>query len=621
MTIRADPTLIGTVRDVRGPTVGVQLTRESEAGLTFVDGRGYRVGQVGSFVKVPIGFVDLFGVVSQVGASAIPEAIAEQESRSSLWITVQLVGEARRGARFERGLGQYPTFGDPVHFVTEGDLARLYGRRVEPGRSIRIGSVASAQSIAAEIGVNPLVSRHAAIVGSTGAGKSTTVATLLDVLSERRVFPSARILVFDVHGEYARAATERVRVLRVSADEDERDTLVMPYWALNFDELLAPTFGPLDGAERAAVLHEVVARQRRSLELQPRVGVDPETLTVDAPVPFSVHDLWFDLYRDINATHTTSGGQSRETEALALDEDGNPIQPGDARKVIPPQYRPHTQASGAEKIYLSQGGPNLRRQVDALGVRLRDRRFGFLFEPGPWTPELDGRVERDLDELLESWLGADEAVTVVDLSGIPPEVLHDVIGIMLRIVYDALFWGRNLAEGGRERPLLVVLEEAHGYLGRGVDSFAAASVRRIVKEGRKYGVGAVIVSQRPSEVDHTVLSQCGTIFALRLTNSDDRAQVVSAVSDNLEGLVSMLPVLRTGEAIVIGEAVNLPMRVLVEPPPRERRPDSADPAVYEEAGHEKAGPGGWNKRRAPEDYAELVELWRSQRSRSPRIRP
>jgi DNA helicase HerA-like ATPase len=124
----------------------------------------------------------------------------------------------------------------------------------------------------------------------------------------------------------------------------------------------------------------------------------------------------------------------------------------------------------------------------------------------------------------------------------------------------------------------------------------------------------MIISQRPSEVDHTVLSQCGTIFALRLTNSNDRGQVVNAVSDNLEGLVSMLPVLRTGEAIVIGEAVNLPMRALVEPPPRERRPDSADPPVYEER-----GPGGWTKPRGPEDYSELVALWRSQRSKSPKI--
>lgn len=547
MSLTTDPTLIGVVRDVRGASVGVELTSESAVGLTFVDGYGYRVGQIGSFVKVPVGFVDLFGVVSQVGANAVPDPLRDEAPHGALWMTVQLVGEARRGGRFERGLAQYPTIGDLVHLVADEDLVRLYGRQAEPGRSVRIGSVASAESIPAEIGVNPLITRHAAVLGSTGAGKSTTVAKLLDSLSAPEVYASARILVFDLHGEYARATGHRARVLRVSADQSEENPLLMAYWALNFEELLALTFGQLQDAERGAVLHEIMQRKRSVLGLQPRDGVNEETLTVDSPVPFSLHQLWFDLYREVNATHTAQGtGQSRETEALLVDDTGRIVQPGDARKVIPPVYRPQSQASGEEKIYLSASRLNLGRQLDTLGGRLRDPRFSFLFEPGQWSPGLDGEVEQDLDELLRSWLGDQAPVTIVDLSGVPQEVLHDIIGITLRIVYDALFWGRNLAEGGRERPLLVVLEEAHNYLTKGVDSFAGTAVRRIVKEGRKYGVGALIISQRPSEVDHTVLSQCGTIFALRLTNSDDRSHVLGAVSDNLEGLVAMLPVLRTG---------------------------------------------------------------------------
>lgn len=613
MNALADPTLIGTVRDVSGPGVSVELSSESAAGLRFVHGRGYRIGQVGSFVKMPVGFLDLFGVVSQVGASALPENLAEGSDASGLWMTVQLVGEARRGAPFERGLGQYPTFGDPVHLVTEADLRRLYGRQSEPGKSIRIGSVASAESIPAEVGVNRLVTRHSAVLGSTGAGKSTTVAKLLDVLSREDIYPSARILLFDIHGEYARKAAGHVRVLRVDAD-DPAEQLQMPYWALNFEELMALVFGSVGGAERAALLHEISTRKRISLEKQRRAGIDPEAVTVDAPVPFSIHDLWLELYRDLNATHTVAGGQSAATQAFLLGDDGKPVQEGDAVNVIPPLYRPHTQASGDEKIYLSASPLNLRREIDSLGIRLRDPRFSFLFNPGPWSPDLEGEVEHDLDTLLASWLGAAEPVTIVDLSGVPPEVLHDVIGIMLRIVYDALYWGRDIAEGGRERPLLVVLEEAHAYLGRDSTSLAAESTRRIVKEGRKYGVGAMIVSQRPSEIDHTVLSQCGTTFALRLANAQDRNHVLSSVSDNLEGLLAMLPALRTGEAIVIGEAVNLPMRALIEQPSRDRRPDSSDPVVFEEE-----GPGGWNKAREPENYAELMELWRAQQTSSPRI--
>ena len=132
-------------------------------------------------------------------------------------------------------------------------------------------------------------------------------------------------------------------------------------------------------------------------------------------------------------------------------------------------------------------------------------------------------------------------ITILDLSGIPSTVLNDLIGTLLRILYDALFWSRNLPEGGRERPLLLVLEEAHAYLGKEHSGTAAAAVRRIAKEGRKYGVGVMIVSQRPSEIDTTILSQCGTIFAMRLANEMDRGHIASAASDNLKGLFDMLP--------------------------------------------------------------------------------
>lgn len=211
-------------------------------------------------------------------------------------------------------------------------------------------------------------------------------------------------------------------------------------------------------------------------------------------------------------------------------------------------------------------------------------------------------------------MGGEQPISILDLSGIPASVLTDLVGILLRVIYDALFWGRDLMEGGRERPLLLVLEEAHAYLSQGDEGPAAKAVRRIVKEGRKYGIGAMIVSQRPSEIDTTILSQCGTIFAMRLANSTDRSHVKGAVTDNLEGLFDMLPILRTGEAIIVGEAVHLPIRTLIDPPAPNRRPDSADPLIYNEAGE-----GGWDRPRAKSDYGELVAVWRKQMPRSERI--
>ena len=256
----------------------------------------------------------------------------------------------------------------------------------------------------------------------------------------------------------------------------------------------------------------------------------------------------------------------------------------------------------------------MRSQTDALEGRLRDPRLEFLFRPGPWGVKEDGTTDKDLDALIYDWVGKDKPITVLDLSGIPPTVLDDLVGGVLRILYDAMFWGRAIPVGARTRPLLIVLEEAHVYLGPQSKNRAATAVRRIAKEGRKYGVGLMLVSQRPSEVDTTILSQCGTVVALRLTNDLDRTQVTSCASDNLKGLFSMLPVLRTGEALIVGEAVNMPIRAIIDRPVEGRRPDSDDPVVVvpKDANGNRVRSGGWTEPVQNEDYKPLVEAWRKQ---------
>jgi hypothetical protein len=184
-------------------------------------------------------------------------------------------------------------------------------------------------------------------------------------------------------------------------------------------------------------------------------------------------------------------------------------------------------------------------------------------------------------------------------------VVGRLVGAILNVIYQALFWGRELPDGGRARPQLIVMEEAHRYLNKDGQSPAREMVQRIVKEGRKFGVGAMVVSQRPSEVDDTILSQCGTFFALRLSNSSDRSRVQASLPDNLSGVVDSLPILRTGEAIIIGEAARLPVRCRVTLPPVEERPQSGDPPVAT----------AWGKPRAQGDYDRLVAAWRSQNPR------
>lgn len=600
-----DPSLLGVVQDVAGSTVTVVLEESTQSGLLFVDGQPYRVSQVGSFVRVPQGFTDLVGIVSQAGAGPTPDG-AERAPFGRMWLTVQLVGEGSHGRKFSRGISLLPSIGDSVYLMTEANLEAVYGQTASLSH-VSIGRVASASSIPALLDIDTLVTRHSAIVGTTGSGKSTTVVRTLEGLTHKSHYPSARVLVFDLHGEYASALQDQAQTFRTGDDGIASRPLYIPYWALSYDELLPLTFGQLpDDASRGYIRDEIVRLKREALERFPREGIDKSRVTVDTPVPFSVHELWFALHRLVNATHVVSGvNQSRETEALLLNEAEEPLQLGDPMKVVPPLYRSATQAKGQQKIYLSTTPLNIRRQVDALASRLRDRRYDFLFRPGDWTPNPDGEVASDLDRLLKDWLGSDRTVSILDLSGVPTEVLTDLIGSLTRVIYDALFWSRRLSEGGRERPLLLVFEEAHAYLGKDQDHAVKSAVQRVVKEGRKYGIGAMVVSQRPSEVDSTILSQCGTVIALRLANTTDRNHVTSAVADNLGGVLSLLPVLRTGEAIVVGEAVPLPMRVLVDLP--KYLPESTDPHVVG-IGY----PGGWDRHREPSDYEDVVGRWRSQ---------
>lgn len=607
-----NPTFLGTVQDVQGATVTIELDIATASGLAFVDGVGYRVGQIGSFVRIPIGLIDLFGIVSQVGAGAVPEALVGAEPHGHRWMRVQIIGEGQRGGAFQRGVSQYPTINDEAHLTTANDLARIYGTGHE-SQYLQIGSVATSDSIPARVDINRLVTRHSAVVGATGSGKSTTVAGILAAVSEPNEFPSARVIILDIHGEYHQALKDRSTVFRVNPNpEDGEQPLYVPYWALSLDELLSMTpLGTIGDSERAEVLERVRDLKVGSLGVRERPGVTADSITVDSPVPFSFHRLWYQLCREVLSTHTVGSGsnQSEDTEAFETDENGAKSL-GNVMEVRFPQYR----SLVPNQVFRSGSPLNIRRQLFATASLLRDTRYDFLFRPGPWCPQpdhdnLSAQPEKDLDDLLAQWIGSNNPITILDLSGVPSGIQSNLIGALLRLLFDSLFWGRYLPQGGRLRPLLIVLEEAHAYLGKDSRGAASASVRQVVKEGRKYGLGAMIVSQRPSEIDSSILSQCGTLFAMRLANQTDRSHVTSAVSDNLEGLFEMLPALRTGEAIVVGEAVNLPMRIAIERPPETRRPESEDPLVYAPDASR-----GWNAPSQGGGFSELLHRWREEKA-------
>ena len=582
-------TFLGTIEDVKGSSVRVLLSNESLSGLTYIDGQGYRIGQIGTFIKIPIGFTLLYGVISQVGASSVPENLIDQQPYGNRWMTVQLVGEGTAKGSFQRGISQYPTIGDEAHLVSEKDLSKIYGK-VSDVNYIKIGNIASSESIPALLDVDKLVTRHSAIVGSTGSGKSNTVTSLLKAINSGN-YPKAKIILVDPHSEYHTALKDFSKVYSIDAD----NSLKIPYWCLSYNELALILFDKKQATDMPQDLtfqHEISSKLKS--------GAIPENqITVDSPIPFDLKQIWYDLYIETFATVNTKGDLS--TIAYQTDADGNELK-GNKDTLELPKFIPP--ASGGAIPYKYTENRILSSYLNKLRGKLLDNRIDFIFD----TADYDG-INKDLDDVLNEWINHDKSITILDLGGIPFEIMDLAVGLISRLSYETMFWGRFLEGIGRQRPLLMVYEEAHSYLPKGgsnqfVQGYSSTAVRRICKEGRKYGIGALIISQRPSDLDSSILSQCGTFITLRLSSSDDQSIIRSSIPDNSSGLADSLPSLRTGEAIIIGEAIKIPSRVLI--PLMKPRPDSNDAVPSLE----------WKKENIENpDFARAVSNWRKQKTK------
>ncbi len=587
-------TEIGEIISVSGNTITVQLSDTMKSNMSVIDGIVYRIGQIGSFLKVPLGYSNLYGIVTQIGASAIPDSIKELAKQdysllgNERWLNMVLVGE-QVGRKFERGVSQSPTTGDKVHLVTIKDLDIIYGGYDETN-SITVGNISISESLNAKIDLNKLVSRHCAILGSTGSGKSNAVGILLNAIASKN-FKSSRILVIDPHGEYNGVLKEKSNVFKINADTDDVN-LFIPFWALPFNELLSIFSGTLSDQNRDYFRTKIVEAKLKSID-ENGLEVEKELVTADSPIPFSLKQLWFELDDFERQTYERRADPTSITDKTVT---------GSEKDLISNGYRPASAGGGAP--FLNNESKGILGFLDSVRIKLKDSTYNFLFEPGDYTPDLSGKVKNDLSSLLFDWLGSDKPVTILDLSGIPSEIMTSISGTLLKIIYDALFWGQNLEIGGKEQPLLIVLEEAHNYLKAGENSISSRAVQTISKEGRKYGVGLALVTQRPSELDETVLSQCGTIIALRMNNSKDRGHIRSAIQDELQTMIDLLPSLRTGEGIISGEGVKIPSRVQFYK--LSNAPKSSDPVVSEKWMNDKS-------KINEDDYKKLLSLWRNQK--------
>lgn len=565
-------TLIGRVRHVLGARIVAELDPQMAGTSPLYEGRLHRVGQLGSVVRVPQGNMELLGTVTMVGIAELAKVglpdVRDEPSLGDRWLQFQLLGEIDALGAFRRGVSSYPALDDEVHFATDDVLARIY-----PGASndrVDIGLVSGSGAQPFTLDLARLVMRHSAIVGSTGAGKSSTVATVIQSAVEQG-FTNANVLVIDPHGEYGGIVGANGRNLGLDASGD--GALTVPYWALGLDDLVRVFATGADQVTRNRISEVVLQEKLRFLADakwdQPR----PEEVTVDTPVPFDLRTVWYEMDFDNRATFPK--GKHRRPEPSSIQE------AGDAETLKLAVFEPHNPggASPFQGHFFGHYGSVPGR----IRSRLLDARFAFLARAHP-----DSTSPDPLPGYLSAWLGGDKPLSVLDFSGIPADVSDVAIGLVLHLVLSIAMNGGSDSGVGRAQPVLVVLEEAHRFIGGEAAStqLARSVVERIAREGRKYGVGLMLVSQRPSELSDTALAQCGTLISMRLTNASDQGRVKAALPDALEGLGELLPSLRTGEALVSGEAAPLPSRVMIRRPSPE--PAAADPTVtsWRDAGEE-----------------------------------
>mgnify|MGYP005988170441 CR=1 FL=1 len=553
----------------------------------MIEGKAHKIGQVGSFIRIPQGYNNLYGIISETTGTSDNKSENNEEKRT---VRVELVGESI-GIDFERGISQFPSIGDEAHLVTERDLFNIYGRQANG--QISIGRLSSADSIQVSVDLDALVNKHSALLGSTGSGKSTSVASLLRSIVTNHnqgevAFPSARIVLFDLHGEYSTALSDISTTYSITPDDDGVEKFIIPFWCVSPDSLIDFLCGGNESLKNRFIdylINEKVAYVTNN----PHLNISPDLVTQYTPVPFRLNYIWYMLCFEDTVTWEEN---TQETPAFE--------QEGDFQKLIAPKFTP---PGTGNKAPFKDGKGLWKKQLDLMKARLLDSQYSFFLKPDDWEPDANNVIKKDLKDLIFGWIGNEKPITILDLSGMPSSRLDLLLGSIIDVMFESAIWSRNLDIGLKNFPLLMVMEEAHRYLSKNNNGMAKDMVRRVAKEGRKFGVGSMLISQRPSEIDDTILSQCGTLFAMRINNATDRAQVKSAMTDGLASMIDSLPILRTGEAIVTGEATKLPMRFRFRLPSAGQFPDSHDPNVT----------GKWAESYSKPDFAKIIDAWRKQR--------
>jgi len=555
-------TLIGHVMDVQGHLLTASLVEDDQGRVPTVTigDEDILIGQIGSYVAIRQNHINIVAIVSRMTeqealAAATIESPGEAAARlpfAKRIARLTPIGSIRPDGQFDRGVGQFPTTGAEVHAIGSADISKMFEQFQSKGYSV--GTVATHPSLKVYLDPNNLFGRHFTILGQTGSGKSWAVATLIQRAVE--AMPRAHIIVLDLHGEYCWKDKDGTRHYSFADDivrhVDARD-LEIPYWLMTFAELcdLLIEHSEREATNQTAFFRDCLleGRIKENATAIPPLGLD--RVTVDTPIYFSLDEL------------------------IAKIREKN-----------------------VERVGNRQGPMfgNFDRFLMRIESKLNDNRYDFLLKP------TKRNNSASLSDMLRDFVGLGEqkaAVTVIDLSAVPFDVRPTVAAQIGRLAFEFNYWNPEY----REFPILLVCEEAHAYIPRASESQYAGSrksMERIAKEGRKYGVGLAVVSQRPHEVSETVLAQCGTFICLRTTNPADQTYIRRLVPESEGDLVGILTSLGRGEALVLGEAVPLPTRLQFDRP--NPTPNSDDIDFYSK----------WTDGPEDLDVDAIVQRWRRQ---------
>jgi hypothetical protein len=601
-----DPLTIGYVIGVNGDQVEVQITVD-DLRIDY-HGTTYRVGRLGTYVTLPMDRHTLIGYVTRVGAAGELEPLPHPEKPRRITMTVQLLGTVRND-KFSRGVNEYPTLGDPVRLGIDEDFELIFGcfdelagGQVER-KSFSFGRFAVDTDFEVKVLGKEFFAKHVAVMGNSGSGKSVTTAK---ILHEALRLPYAQFVLFDMHGEYLAAFSDEAGNPLPNVTYLSDRNLAIPYWMLHygeFERLFLDTSNPTNVNAQKVFLRSAFEQLKR--QAAEELGLLAE-YTIDTPVYYSIEQL---------KTYALNMNEARfvlNTDNYAFSRLPYRQLPREEQERLLLSRRMEFNQGNAEgEVPHATFFGRLLGFVNQLETRLNDRRYDFLLRPeeqAARNPDLAGKlhvgdapgelskgVAAVIRQLLGR-LGTRKNLTIVDLSGLPFDVIDVTVAVLTRTLFDFNFW----APPEVRQPFVLVYEEAHNYLPRKDPTerrFAREAVEKVAKEGRKYGVSAMIVTQRPSEISETILSQCNSMVLMRMNNPDDQDYVARVVSDQFRSLISLLPSMRPGEGFIIGDSVLMPMRTLIDLPPR--LPRSGDVDFFKL----------WSTGTADGDVEQIVDRW------------